>query len=163
MPLPIEDYALIGDTRTAALVGKNGSIDWLCLPRFDSAACFAALLGDERHGRWSIAPTRDVRRVRRRYRDGTLILDTEMETEAGTVRVTDCMPPGESIPEVDPIFSSSPAMGSGCPYISTTDVRVSRSSASCASGSYRSILWSASRHYRAKFRQPWKKPASNAG
>jgi GH15 family glucan-1,4-alpha-glucosidase len=100
MSLPIEDYALIGDTRTAALVGKNGSIDWLCLPRFDSAACFAAVLGDERHGRWLLAPTTDVRRTRRRYREGTLVLETEFTTDAGVVRVIDCMPPGESIPNV---------------------------------------------------------------
>src|SRR3954468_18850673 len=68
MPLRIEDYALIGDTQTAALVGCDGSIDWLCLPRFDSGACFAALLGGEEHGRWLLAPAGEVRRVERRYR-----------------------------------------------------------------------------------------------
>ena len=92
MPLPIEDYALIGDCHTAALVGRDGSIDWLCLPRFDSGACFAALLGSPEHGRWLIAPGAEVRTVRRRYRDGTLILETEFETDAGAVRVIDCMP-----------------------------------------------------------------------
>ena len=92
MSAPIEDYALIGNTRTAALVARDGSLDWLCLPRFDSAACFAALLGDERHGRWLIAPADDVRRVRRGYRKGTLVLDTELETDSGRVRVTDFMP-----------------------------------------------------------------------
>ena len=81
MPLPIEDYALIGDCHTAALVGRDGSIDWLCFPRFDSGACFAALLGGPGHGRWLIAPAAEVRGVRRRYRDGTLILETEFETE----------------------------------------------------------------------------------
>jgi GH15 family glucan-1,4-alpha-glucosidase len=65
--LRIEDYALVGDTHTAALVGRDGSVDWLCLPRFDSGACFAALLGDESHGRWRIAPKGEVRAVRRRY------------------------------------------------------------------------------------------------
>lgn len=100
MSLPIEDYALIGDTRTAALVGKNGSIDWLCLPRFDSNACFAALLGAERHGRWSIAPVGAVTRTVRRYRPGTLILETEFSTDTGVVRLIDCMPPDESIPNV---------------------------------------------------------------
>ena len=100
MPLPIEDYALIGDTRTAALVGKDGSIDWLCLPRFDSAACFAALLGEPRHGRWRIAPASAVRSVTRRYRPGTLVLETEFTTDAGVVKIVDCMPPGESIPNV---------------------------------------------------------------
>ncbi len=92
MPLPIEDYALIGNTRTAALVGRDGSVDWLCLPRFDSPACFCALLGGPDHGRWLIAPSEPVRRVGRAYRKGTLVLDTEFETQGGTVRVTDFMP-----------------------------------------------------------------------
>lgn len=92
MALPIEDYALIGDCRTSALVGKDGSIDWLCLPRFDAPACFAALLGAPEHGRWLIAPAEPPRRVRRRYRPDTLILETEFETEAGMCRITDFMP-----------------------------------------------------------------------
>lgn len=91
MPLPIEDYALIGDCHTAALVGRDGSIDWLCFPRFDSGACFAALLGEPGHGRWLIAPAAEVRGSRRRYRDGTLILETEFETSEGAVRIIDCM------------------------------------------------------------------------
>lgn len=93
MPLPIEDYALIGDGHTAALVGLDGSIDWLCLPRFDSGACFAALLGGPEHGRWLLAPEDGWREVRRRYRDGTMILETDFETESGAVRVIDFMPP----------------------------------------------------------------------
>ncbi|HEX2166320.1 MAG TPA: glycoside hydrolase family 15 protein [Longimicrobiales bacterium] len=97
---PIEDYAIIGDTRTAALVGRDGSIDWLCLPRFDSGACFAALLGDARHGRWLITPAEPVLETKRRYREGTLILETELTTASGVVRLVDCMPPGESIPNV---------------------------------------------------------------
>jgi GH15 family glucan-1,4-alpha-glucosidase len=88
----IEQYALIGDTQTAALVADDGSIDWLCVPRFDSDACFAALLGNERHGRWLIGPAAGGRAARRRYRDGTLVLETEFDTPEGTVRVTDCMP-----------------------------------------------------------------------
>ena len=92
MPLPIEDYALIGDCHTAALVGRDGSIDWLCFPRFDSGACFAALLGEPEHGRWLIAPAAEARGIRRRYRDGTLILETEFETDEGAVRLIDCMP-----------------------------------------------------------------------
>jgi GH15 family glucan-1,4-alpha-glucosidase len=88
----IEDYALIGDLHTAALVSRGGSIDWLCLPRFDSAACFTALLGDEKHGRWLLAPAGEVRNVTRRYRDGTLVLETDFETDDGAVRVVDCMP-----------------------------------------------------------------------
>jgi len=88
----IEDYGLIGDLQTAALVGRDGSIDWLCMPRFDSAACCAALLGDERHGRWLIAPVQEPDRVSRRYRPGTLILETDIETRDGVVRLIDFMP-----------------------------------------------------------------------
>jgi GH15 family glucan-1,4-alpha-glucosidase len=97
-PLSIEDYALVGDCETAALVGRDGSIDWLCLPRFDSPACFAALLGTPDHGRWRLAPAGEVRRVRRAYRGDTLVLETEFETETGVAAVVDCMPPG--VPEV---------------------------------------------------------------
>ena len=91
----IEDYAMIGNNRTAALVGRNGSIDWLCAPRFDSPACFAALVGTSDHGRWLLAPRGTVRRVQRRYRDQTLVLETEFHTAGGAVRVIDCMPPWE--------------------------------------------------------------------
>jgi GH15 family glucan-1,4-alpha-glucosidase len=90
--LKIEDYALIGDLRTTALVGRNGSVDWLCLPRTDSAACFAALLGTEEHGRWLICPSEPVREVSRRYREGTLVLETDFKTDSGAVRVIDFMP-----------------------------------------------------------------------
>lgn len=100
MPLRIEDYGLIGDTQAAGLVGRDGSIDWLCLPRFDSDACFAALLGDERNGRWLLAPDTEVREVRRRYRPGTLVLDTEFVTDSGTVTITDCMPPRDREPDL---------------------------------------------------------------
>jgi GH15 family glucan-1,4-alpha-glucosidase len=92
MPLPIENYALIGDCHTAALVGSDGSIDWLCFPRFDSPACFAALLGGPEHGRWQLAPTAQIKCVRRRYRDHTLILETEFETAEGSARLIDFMP-----------------------------------------------------------------------
>ncbi len=88
----IEDYALIGDLQTSALVGRNGSVDWLCVPRFDSASCFTALLGEEKHGRWLIAPAGEVRSVSRRYRQGTLILETDFETAEGAARVIDFMP-----------------------------------------------------------------------
>lgn len=91
MPLPIEDYALIGDCHTAALVGRDGSIDWLCLPGFDSGACFAALLGGPEHGRWLIAPVAEVRNSRRQYRPGTLILETDFDTDEGSVRIIDFM------------------------------------------------------------------------
>ncbi len=80
MALRIEDYALVGDCATAALVGRDGSVDWLCWPRFDSAACFAALLGTPENGRWLIAPQQPLRAVRRGYRPGTLVLETEFET-----------------------------------------------------------------------------------
>jgi GH15 family glucan-1,4-alpha-glucosidase len=90
--MKLEDYALIGDLRTTALVGRDGSIDWLCLPRTDSAACFAALLGGEEHGRWLLCPATPVGHVSRRYREGTLILETDFETDSGAVRVIDFMP-----------------------------------------------------------------------
>ena len=98
MSLPIQDYALIGDLHTAALVGRDGSIDWLCLPRFDSEACFAGLLGEDRHGHWRIAPPGGNSRVQRRYRPDTLVLETEFTVDSGTARLVDCMPPRESDP-----------------------------------------------------------------
>ena len=88
----LEDYGLIGDMQSAALVGRNGSIDWLCLPRFDSASCLSALVGDEGHGRWLLAPAGEARASSRRYRPGTLVLETEFETAGGAVRVIDFMP-----------------------------------------------------------------------
>ena len=90
--LPIENYAMIGDCHTAALVGCGGSIDWLCFPRFDSGACFAGLLGGPEHGRWLLAPSEKIIRVERRYRPGTLILETDFHTENGSIRVIDFMP-----------------------------------------------------------------------
>jgi GH15 family glucan-1,4-alpha-glucosidase len=92
VPLRIEDYALIGDMQTAALVGRNGAVDWLCFPRFDSPSCFSALLGNETHGRWLLAPNGEVRTQTRRYRPGTLVLETDFETAEGSVRVIDFMP-----------------------------------------------------------------------
>jgi GH15 family glucan-1,4-alpha-glucosidase len=100
MSLPLEDYALIGDCQTAALVGRDGSIDWLCLPRFDSGAVFAELLGTEENGHWKIAPVGEIRATRRRYRPGTLVLETEFDVDGGTVRITDCMPPRDPLPDV---------------------------------------------------------------
>ncbi|MDO8434023.1 MAG: glycoside hydrolase family 15 protein [Candidatus Binatus sp.] len=97
----IEDYALIGNTRTAALVGRDGSIDWLCMPRFDSAACFASILGNRDNGRWLLAPKDEPKAVRRRYSDGTLILETEFETAHGAARVIDLMPVAEHRDRVD--------------------------------------------------------------
>ncbi len=93
MALRIEDYAMIGDCRTAALVGRDGSIDWMCAPRFDSGACFAALLGSPENGRWKIAPRDDIeiKGVQRRYRPGSLVLETEFTTASGAVRITDAM------------------------------------------------------------------------
>ncbi len=100
MPLRIEDYALIGDTQTAALVGRDGSIDWLCLPRFDSPACFAALLGGPENGRWLLAPAQDATRVTRRYLGDSLVLETQFETATGIVRLVDCMPPRGREPDL---------------------------------------------------------------
>lgn len=93
MALRIEDYGIVGDLQTVALVGRNGSVDWLCLPDIDDPACFAALLGDERHGSWRIAPAAGDLCTRRRYRGDTLVLETEWETADGDIRVTDFMPP----------------------------------------------------------------------
>jgi len=94
MSARIEDYAMIGDCRTAAIVCRDGSIDWLCLPRFDSAACFAALLGDKTNGRWLIEPVAKKFKFSRRYRGDSLILETTFTTPTGKVKVTDFMPPG---------------------------------------------------------------------
>jgi GH15 family glucan-1,4-alpha-glucosidase len=96
----IEDYGLIGDLQTAALVGRDGSIDWACFPRFDSGACFAALLGTTEHGRWIVAPHADSWEAGRRYRPGTLILETDWETDDGKVRVIDFMPPRGKAPDI---------------------------------------------------------------
>jgi GH15 family glucan-1,4-alpha-glucosidase len=103
----IEDHALIGDCQTAALVDRDGAIDWLCLPRFDSAACFASLLGTPLHGRWQIGPVDPVKTHRRHYLDDTLVLETEFETDGGAVALIDFMPvraaPSSSTSETDPV------------------------------------------------------------
>ncbi|MGN6545106.1 MAG: glycoside hydrolase family 15 protein [Aureliella sp.] len=96
----IEDYALIGNCRGAGLVSKTGSLDWLCLPRFDSAACCASILGDENHGRWLLAPTTHIVSAKRRYRPGTMILETELQTDQGTVRLIDFMAPQTETAEI---------------------------------------------------------------
>jgi GH15 family glucan-1,4-alpha-glucosidase len=95
MALKIEDYAMIGDCKTAALVGRNGSIDWLCWPRFDSAACFAALLGEYENGRWLITTKEAPIEMSRRYRSGTLVLETEFRTSSGRATLVDFMTPGD--------------------------------------------------------------------
>ena len=111
MTTRIEDYALIGDLQTVALVERGGSIDWLCFPRFDSGACFAALLGTEDNGRWLLAPRAEGTPTRR-YLDDTLVLETTWENEAGSVRVLDFMPPRGKAPDV----SSRPATSAhSCP------------------------------------------------
>ena len=97
---PLEDYALVGDLETAALVSREGAIEWLCVPRFDSGACFAALLGGSDKGHWSIRPAGEFRLAGRRYRGDTLVLETELETASGTVRLVDFMPPRETRPDV---------------------------------------------------------------
>jgi GH15 family glucan-1,4-alpha-glucosidase len=96
----IEDYGLIGDLQTAALVSRQGSIDWLCFPRFDSGACFAALLGDAENGHWTLQPAGDFRAPTRRYSDDTLIIETTFETADGSARLIDFMPPRETTPDV---------------------------------------------------------------
>src|SRR3954447_20480553 len=96
----IEDYALLGDLQTAALVGRSGSVDWLTFPRFDSSSCFSALLGSREHGRWSIAPLAGGPATDRRYRPDTLILESEWKVAGGRVRVIDFMPPRETKPDI---------------------------------------------------------------
>jgi GH15 family glucan-1,4-alpha-glucosidase len=100
MALPLEDYGMVGDCQTAALVGRDGSIDWLCLPWFDSGACFAAILGSPENGHWTLAPSGSPTQVRRRYRGDTLILETDYETESGACTVIDCMPPRDKEPDL---------------------------------------------------------------
>src|SRR5262245_35336730 len=95
----IEDYALLSDLQTAALVHRRGSVDWCCFPRFDSDACFAALLGDREHGRWVVAPDM-VAEPRRHYRHGSLVLETEWEAQEGKIRVIDFMPPRRVAPTI---------------------------------------------------------------
>ncbi len=99
-PAKIEDYAFLGDTQTAALVSRSGSVDWLCFPRFDSGACFAALVGNPENGRWMFKPAEEVIATRRRYRGSTLILETEFETASGCVRLIDFMPPRGQAPDI---------------------------------------------------------------
>jgi GH15 family glucan-1,4-alpha-glucosidase len=96
----IEDYALIGDLQTAALVSRTGSVDWCCFPRFDSGACFAALMGDANNGRWLLAPKTNVERATRRYRHDTLILESVYTTDKGAVRAIDFMPPRGTAPDI---------------------------------------------------------------
>src|ERR1700674_2441677 len=96
----IEDYAFLSDTQTGALVSRDASVDWLCFPRFDSGACFAALLGDRKNGRWSFSPEGEITATLRRYRGDTLILETEIETAEGAVRLTDFMPPRGQNPDI---------------------------------------------------------------
>jgi GH15 family glucan-1,4-alpha-glucosidase len=99
-PARIEDYGFLSDTQTAALISREGSVDWLCFPRFDSGACFAGLLGDENNGRWRFKPKQKLRRTRRRYRGETLILETTLETSSGAVRIIDFMPPRGTNPDL---------------------------------------------------------------
>lgn len=96
----IEDYAFLSDTQTGALVSREGSVDWLCFPRFDSGACFAALVGKAKNGRWSLRPAGEVTATRRRYRGDSLILETEMETADGAIRLIDFMPPRGEAPDI---------------------------------------------------------------
>jgi GH15 family glucan-1,4-alpha-glucosidase len=100
VPARIEDYGLVGDLQTAALISREGSVDWLCFPRFDSGACFAALVGDESNGQWALAPTTWKREVSRRYVPDTLVLETEWRTDDGRVRVTEFMPPRGEAPDL---------------------------------------------------------------
>src|SRR5579883_3202435 len=122
----IEDYALIGNNATAALVGRNGSIDWLSFPRFDSPACFAALLGSERNGRWKIAPNAEHPQVKRRYRDRTLVLETEFTTPEGKALLVDCMDRHGAQQHVARLLPASPD-ASPCTWIWSCDLNMERS------------------------------------
>src|SRR6516165_9421630 len=96
----IEDYAFLSDTQTAALVSRDGCVDWLCFPRFDSPACFASLVGDEKNGRWRFWPVGRIGKMSRHYRGDTLILETEMEVSDGVIRLIDFMPPRGKYPDI---------------------------------------------------------------
>src|SRR5437764_722913 len=96
----IEDYAFLSDTQTGALVSRDGCVDWLCFPRFDSPACFASLLGDTKNGHWRFFPVEKIEETRRRYRGDSLILETEIETKSGAVRLIDFMPPRGENPDI---------------------------------------------------------------
>jgi len=96
----IEDYAFLSDTQTGALVSRDGCVDWLCFPRFDSPACFASLLGEKENGHWRFFPREKIKTTKRRYREETLILETEIETESGAVRLIDFMPPRGENPDM---------------------------------------------------------------
>ena len=116
----VEDYAMIGDLQTAALIGRDGSIDWCCFPRFDSGACFARLLGDSDHGRWLLAPASGITSATRRYRSDTLILESIYECAEGRVRAIDFMPPRGEAPDIVRIVESldgdgADAVGAGDP------------------------------------------------
>src|SRR5580700_9480837 len=96
MAARIEHYGFVGDLHGSALVSRDGSVDWLCMPRFDSAACMVALLGRDEHGCWAIYPAANVRSTTRRYRPGTLILETDYACDGGVMRITDFMPVGDN-------------------------------------------------------------------
>jgi len=140
MPSRIEDYAMVGDLQTAAIVSAGGYVDWLCFPRFDSPACLAALLGDDTNGRWRISPTSGGRCTSRRYRGHTLVLETEWESPDGAVRVIDCMPPRGVAPDLVRVVEgvrgkvqfASPKTVSSCAIRQTNPTMVSRDERACS-------------------------------
>ena len=99
-PAKIEDYGFLSDTQTGALVSREGCVDWLCLPRFDSPACFASLIGEKKNGHWLFTPAEKIEKLKRRYRGDTLIIETEIETKSGAVRLIDFMPPRGENPDI---------------------------------------------------------------
>lgn len=112
MATPIEDLSMIGDGETVALINRHGSIEWLCMPRFDSPTCCAALLGTEEHGHWTIAPASGIKTAEHRYQADTLILETDLTSAKGTIRITDFMPIREGNPTLIRIVSG---LSTGCP------------------------------------------------